>query len=113
MNAGAGVVNAGADGCANDGAGGWPSVDAGAFHHHPAGCGVTGLLRRNGCSMPKPCRHVGSGMLDLLQHAPFPPESYFFTTTGGTTPPKMDDHFIIGGATTPKSLSFVNLGGRP
>ena len=78
MNAGAWVVNAGADGvnagsggCVNDGAGGWPSVDAGAFHHHPAGCGVTGLLRRNGCSMPKPCRHVGSDMLDLLQHAPF------------------------------------------
>ena len=71
VNAGAGVVNAGAGGCVNDGAGGWPSVDAGAFHHHPAGCGVTGLLRRNGCSMPKPCRHVGSDMLDLLQHAPF------------------------------------------
>ena len=58
VNAGAGVVNAGAGGCVNDGAGGWPSVDAGAVHHHPAGCGVTGLLRRNGCSMPKPCRHV-------------------------------------------------------
>lgn len=73
VNVGADVVNAGAGGCVNDGAGGWPSVDAGAFHHHSAGCGVTGLLRRSGCSMPKPCRHVGSGMLDLLQHAPFSP----------------------------------------
>jgi len=82
VNAGADGVNAGAGGCVNDGAGGWPSVDAGAFHHHPAGCDVTGLLRRNGCSMPTMqayglrhtglYRHVESGIPDLLQHAPFP-----------------------------------------
>lgn len=112
VNAGAGVVNAGAGGCVNDGADGWPSVDAGAVHHHPAGCGVTGLLRRNGCSMPKPCRHVGSGMLDLLQHAPFsPPESYFFTTTGGTTPPKQSLLAHSGGTTPPKIHVTASIGG--
>lgn len=29
-----------------------------------------------------------------------------FDVSGGTTTPKMDDHLIIGGATTPKSLFF-------
>ena len=90
MNDGAGVVNAGADGVnagagwvVNDGVGGWPSVDAGAFHHHPAGCGVTGLLRRNGCSIPKPCRHVGSSMLDLLQLLLFLPLNLTFSLLQG------------------------------
>ena len=33
-----------------------------------------------------------------------------FDVSGETTTPKMDDHLITGGATTPKSLFFVNLG---
>ena len=101
----------GAGVCVNDGAGGWPSVDAGAFHHHPAGCGVTGLLRRNGCSMPKPCRHVAQACWICYSMLLFPPESYFFTTTGGTTPPKQSLLAHSGGTTPPKIHVTASIGG--
>lgn len=112
VNVGADVVNAGAGGCVNDGAGGWPSVDAGAFHHHSAGCGVTGLLRRSGWQHAKAMQACG------LRHAGFvtacsffPPESYFFTTTGGTTPPKQSLLAHSGGTTPPKIHVTASIGG--
>ena len=42
-----------------------------------------------------------------------PAAGKFDVSEGGATTPKMDDHLITGGTTTPKSLFFVNLGGRP